>query len=260
MAAYLRTDRREHKSSWITLARPEKHNAFDETLIAELIAALTEAGNDDASASVVLAAEGASFSAGADLDWMRRAAQHSRDANVADARELARLMRTLDTLKKPTIAVVQGAAYGGALGLIACCDVAIAATNAKFCFSEARLGLIPAVISPYVVAAIGARQARRYFQSAEVFDAETARSIGLVHELCEADQLSTRTNALTKAFSQAAPNAKSAAKQLIRDVAGREIGPALDEFTANAIADARAGNEAREGLAAFFEKRKPSWQ
>ena len=211
-------------------------------------------------ASVVLAADGPSFSAGADLDWMRKAASQTRADNIADARELAHLMRALDGLEKPTIAAVQGAAYGGALGLIACCDVAIASIKAKFSFSEARLGLIPAVISPYVVAAIGTRNARRYFQSAEVFDAETAKEIGLIQELCAPEDLSIKVEKLAASFALAAPYAKSAAKRLIKDIAYRTPSESLDEFTATVIADTRAGEEAREGLAAFFEKRKPSWQ
>jgi len=259
MSHYLRIETREHQSVWVVLARADKHNAFDEHLIAELTDALKRAEADAQAASIVLGAEGQSFSAGADLDWMRRAASFTREENIKDARALGRLLHVLDNLSKPTIAVVQGAAYGGALGLIACCDIAIAAEEAKFSFSETRLGLIPAVISPYAVAAIGARNARRYFQSAEIFGAATAKEIGLVHEVMPGGQLPARTGEILASLALAAPHAKAAAKRLIKEIAHRSISDVV-EITAQLIADTRTGSEAKEGLQAFFDKRKPNWQ
>jgi methylglutaconyl-CoA hydratase len=259
MSSYLRIETREHRAVWVVLARAEKHNAFDEHLIAELTDALKRAEAEPQCASVVLAAEGKSFSAGADLDWMRRAAVYTREENIEDARSLGRLLHVLDNLAKPTVALAQGAAYGGALGLIACCDIAIAAAEANFSFSEARLGLIPAVISPYVVAAIGPRNARRYFQSAEVFSAMTAKQIGLVQEVVPGADLLARADEILEALALPAPHAKAAAKRLVKEVAHKPIGGIIEE-TAPMIADARASAEAREGLDAFFEKRKPKWQ
>ncbi|MFZ1989292.1 MAG: enoyl-CoA hydratase-related protein [Alphaproteobacteria bacterium] len=259
MSDYLRIETKEHHSVWVVLARPDKHNAFDEHLIAGLTDALKRVEADGTAASIVLAAEGQSFSAGADLDWMRRAAAFTREENIKDARALGRLLHVLDNLSKPTVAVVQGAAYGGALGLIACCDIAIAAEEAKFSFSETRLGLIPAVISPYAVSAIGARNARRYFQSAEIFSAAAAKDIGLVHEVVPGDKLNVRVDEILAALALAAPHAKAAAKRLIKDVAHRPISDVM-ETTAQLIADTRTSPEAREGLQAFFDKRKPNWQ
>jgi methylglutaconyl-CoA hydratase len=243
----------------LILTRPEKHNAFDEVLIEDLTQALTGLGQDPSVDVVVLAAEGKSFSAGGDLGWMKRAAEKSRAGNIADATALASLMRTLDTLPKTTLAVVQGAAYGGGVGLIACCDIAIAAPHATFSLSEVKLGLIPAAISPYVIAAIGTRQARRYFQTAESFDAATAQRIGLVHEVIEADSLEARAIELAQAIVKTAPVARQDAKRLVFDLAHRPIDDALTAMTAERIADARARDEAREGLAAFFERRAPQW-
>lgn len=260
MGDYLRIEKRDHRSVWVVLARPDKHNAFDEHLIAGLTDALKQADADVQAASVVLAAEGPSFSAGADLDWMRRAASFTREENIKDARNLGRLLHVLDNLGKPTVAAVQGAAYGGALGLIACCDIAIVAEGAKFSFSETRLGLIPAVISPYAIAAIGARNARRYFQSAESFDAETAKDIGLVHEVVPGDKLNGRVDEVIAALALPAPHAKAAAKRLVKEVAHRPIGSDFLEVTAQLIADTRTSPEAKEGLQAFFDKRKPNWQ
>ena len=259
MSDYLRIETREHHSIWVVLSRPEKHNAFDEHLIAALTDAFKQAEADATAASIVLAAEGQSFSAGADLDWMRRAAAFTREENIKDARALGRLLHVLDNLSKPTVAVVQGAAYGGALGLIACCDIAIAAAEAKFSFSETRLGLIPAVISPYAVAAIGARNARRYFQSAEIFSAATAKDIGLVHEVLAREQLPARVGEVLAALALPAPHAKAAAKRLIKEIAHRAIGD-VAEITAQLIADTRTSPEAKEGLQAFFDKRKHNWQ
>jgi methylglutaconyl-CoA hydratase len=243
----------------LTLTRPEKHNAFDEVLIEDLTHALTGLGLDPSVDMVILAAQGKSFSAGGDLAWMKRAAEKNHAGNVRDAMALAALMRTLDTLPKTTLALVQGPAYGGGVGLVACCDIAIAAPHATFSLSEVKLGLIPAAISPYVIAAIGPRQARRYFQTAETFDAATAQRIGLLHEVVEADKLHARAAQIADAILKTAPVARQDAKQLVSDVGHRPIDDTLTAMTAERIADARARDEAKEGLAAFFERRAPQW-
>jgi methylglutaconyl-CoA hydratase len=190
---------------------------------------------------------------------MKRAAQQDRAGNFADAQALARLMRTLDELSKPTVAVVQGPAYGGGVGLVACCDIAIAADTAKFALPEVKLGLIPAAISPYVVRAVGPRHARRYFLTAEMFDAAEATRIGLLHEAVPLDRLEARTAEIVAALRANAPDARKAAKQLVLDVAYRPINDALADLTAQRIADIRTRAEAREGLSAFFERRRPNW-
>ncbi len=243
----------------VTLNRPEVHNAFNDDLIAELTAALMRLEQDPEVRAVVLAAEGKSFSAGADLNWMKRMAGYSEEENRADARGLAGLMRTLNELAKPTIALVQGAAYGGGVGLVACCDIAIAATRASFCLSEVKLGLIPAVISPYVIAAIGERASRRYFVTAERFDAETALRLALVQEVVAPEELEAAGRRVLEALLAGGPEAQAAAKRLVRDMAGRPIDDALVEDTARRIAEVRAGGEAREGVSAFLEKRRPSF-
>src|SRR3954451_16346825 len=199
----------------LTLNRPDGHNAFDDALIAELTAALRRLGGDPGVRAVILASTGRSFSAGADLEWMRRMARHSFEANLADAAGLAGLLHTLDRLPKPTLALVQGAAYGGGVGLVACCDVAIASERASFCLSEVKLGLTPATISPYVVNAIGARWARRLFQTAEVFGAARAREIGLVHEVVTETELDEAKERVVGALLQGAPEAQAEAKALV---------------------------------------------
>ncbi|HEY9536794.1 MAG TPA: enoyl-CoA hydratase/isomerase family protein [Kiloniellaceae bacterium] len=244
----------------ITLTRAEVHNAFNETLIAELTAALDGAAQDPRVRVVVLAAQGPSFSAGADLNWMRAMAGYSRAENLEDARRLARLMRTLNDMAKPTIALVQGPAYGGGVGLVACCDVAIAVEDAKFCLSEVKLGLIPAVISPYVVATIGESAARRYFLTAETFSSWEAQRLGLVHEVVDRGALELRARQIVDALLQGGPIAQRAAKDLVFTVAGRPTDEPLIEETAARIAELRASAEAREGVAAFLEKRKPAWR
>ncbi|MGK9231366.1 enoyl-CoA hydratase/isomerase family protein [Inquilinus limosus] len=242
----------------VVMDRPDRHNAFDEHVIADLTAAFARFGADDSVRAVVLRGAGKSFSAGADLDWMRRMAAYDEAANLADARALAALMRTIDMLPKPTVALVHGAAYGGGVGLVACCDIAIATEAASFSLSEVKLGLIPAVISPYVVRAIGDRAARRYFLTAERFDAVEARRLGLVHELVAGDGLEEAARQVMAALRGNGPAAVRAAKDLIAAVAGRP--PAeVEEDCARRIAAIRAGEEGREGVAAFLEKRKPSW-
>lgn len=244
----------------ITMARPEKHNAFDDELIADLSAAFEAAGRDDAVRVVVLEGEGKSFSAGADLGWMQRMADYYDAENLADARKLAGMMRALNELPRPTIARVQGAAFGGGVGLVAACDIALASQAANFCLSEARLGLIPSVISPYVVEAIGARAARRYFQTAERFDAETAHVLGLVHEVVPRERLDGRLEELIGVLLDNGPAAMAASKDLIRRVASGPVDDAMVEDTAQRIADIRATDEGREGVKAFLEKRRPNWQ
>ncbi|MEO3435366.1 enoyl-CoA hydratase/isomerase family protein [Inquilinus sp. CAU 1745] len=243
----------------VTLNRPEVHNAFNDEIIADLTATLSRFGGDPKVRAVVLRANGKSFSAGADLGWMKRMAGYGFEENVADARELAALMRTLNDLPKPTVALVQGAAFGGGVGLVACCDIALAADTASFCLSEVKLGLIPAVISPYVVPAIGTRAARRYFLTAERFSALEAKSLGLVHEVVPAVMLDAALMKIMESLSDGAPGAQAASKDLIGFVADRRPGDVLEDC-ARRIAEARAGDEGREGLAAFLEKRPPSWR
>ncbi len=243
----------------ITLTRTRVHNAFNDLLIAELTRSLEGLESDPRVRAVVLAAQGNSFSAGADLTWMERMAGYGKDENLEDARALAELMRRLNTLAKPTLALVQGPAFGGGVGLVACCDIAIAAETASFCLSEVRLGLIPAVISPYVVAAVGERAARRYFLTAERFSAAEALRLGLVHEVVADEQLEVRGERLVKALLTGGPKAQSAAKELIFAVSNRPPDDSLVEDTARRIAEVRAGEEAREGIAAFLQKRKPQW-
>jgi methylglutaconyl-CoA hydratase len=243
----------------LRMARAEVHNAFDAGLIAGLTAALDEVAADDAVRVLVLEAEGASFSAGADLNWMRGMAAASEAENLQDSLALARLMRTLDELPKPTIARVQGAAFGGGVGLVACCDIAIGVRGAKFGLTESKLGLLPAVISPYVVAAIGARNARRYFASAELFDAEEALRLGLLHTVVEADALDAALERQVDLLLKAGPIASALAKHLVRDVCAHADGAKHDADNAALIARLRVSPEGQEGVAAFLDKRKPSW-
>jgi len=243
----------------LRLNNPERHNAFDDRLIAELTAALNQLAEDPQVRTITLAASGKSFSAGADLNWMLRVADYSLDENVDDALALAELMKTLNELPKPTIALVQGPAFGGGVGLVAACDIAIASTRASFCLSETRLGLIPAVISPYLMAAIGPRAARRYFLTAERISAEDALRLGLVHQLTGEDELQDVGDQLCRQLLQNGPHAIAAAKQLIGEVSGRPVDKELIEITAERIAAIRATEEGREGVSAFLAKRRPNW-
>ncbi|MGO4552052.1 enoyl-CoA hydratase-related protein [Lysobacter sp. 2RAF19] len=251
---------REGALARLRLARPQLHNAFDAALIADLTAALEEIGADPGVRVLVLEGDGASFSAGADLNWMREMGAASEADNRADSLKLARLMRTLDQLPKPTIARVHGAAFGGGVGLVACCDIAIASANATFGLTEARLGLLPAVISPYVIAAIGARQARRWFATAERFDANEAHRIGLVHQVV-ADEaaLDAAVRQQVTLLMQAGPVAASTAKTLVRRIADTHDANTLDTENAALIAGLRVSPEGQEGLSAFLGKRKPAW-
>jgi len=244
----------------VTMNRPERHNAFDDALIRELTEALRSMEAEERIRVVVLSAAGRSFSAGADLNWMRRMAGFSKEENQRDAMGLAALLRTLAHLRKPTIARVQGAAYGGGVGLVAACDAAVAVHDATFSFSEARLGLIPAVISPYVIAAIGERATRRYFVTAERFDAAEAWRLGLVHELATSEgDLDERVGRIVDAMLACGPVAQREAKELVRAMAGRPVTSELIQDTAERIARLRASHEGREGVAAFLEKRRPAW-
>ena len=244
----------------VALNRPDVRNAFDEHLIADLTGALRRLETDPAVQIVVLTGNGSSFSSGGDLDWMGRMARYSDAENFADAMALAELLRILNELPKPTLARVNGPAFAGGLGLVCCCDIAVAAADAIFSVSEVRLGLVPATISPYVVAALGARAARRYFQTGERFSAAEAQRIGLVHEVAPADQLDRAVETLVAALLEGGSGAQARSKRLIAEVQDRPITEAMLTLTARAIAEARASAEAREGLAAFFAKRKPAWR
>ncbi len=243
----------------IWMNRPDLHNAFDEDLIAELTAACKALDDDDDVRVVILAGRGKSFSAGADLNWMKRAADNGIDDNLDDARALARMLRALAEMRKPTIARVQGAALGGGMGLAAACDIAVASTKAVFATSEVRFGIIPSAISPYVLRAVGARQAYRYFQTAERIGGARAREIGLVHEAVDPEQLDAKVQEIVAALLQGGPLSQAAAKNLIRAVNNQLINDNLIEDTAHRIAHLRATPEAQEGIAAFLDKRQPKW-
>jgi len=243
----------------LRLDRPQLHNAFDATLIAALTDALVLLGADPQVRVVVLEGAGASFSAGADLNWMRGMAAASEAENRADAIALARLLRTLDELPKPTIARVHGAAFGGGVGLVAACDIAIGVPDAKFGLTESRLGLLPAVISPYVIAAIGARQARRWFATAEIFDAAEAQRIGLLHAVANATALDAAVQRQVDLLLKAGPTAAAEAKSLVHAVANATDADALDAANADRIARLRVSPEGQEGIGAFLDKRKPGW-
>lgn len=245
----------------VRLNRPGVHNAFDEHLIAELTATLQQLDGDAAVRAIVLTGEGASFSAGADLNWMRSMARASEADNLADSLKLAALMHTLNYLSKPTIARVNGAAYGGGVGLVACCDIAIGVAGAKFSLSEVKLGLVPAVISPYVIAAIGARHARRLFITGEVFDAAEACRIGLLHDTVPADQLDAAVERNLHWLGKGGPLAQAEAKRLALAMAGMTAASQHDRDAGNAalIARLRVSAEGQHGLGAFLDKRAPDW-
>jgi methylglutaconyl-CoA hydratase len=208
---------------------------------------------------VVLAAVGPAFCAGADLNWMRRMADYTREENLADAAKLAEMLRVIYACPKPTVARIQGDVYAGGMGLVAACDMAVSVDTANYCLSEVKLGLIPATISPYVIRAMGARAAHRYFLTAERFSAAEAHRIGFVHEVVSAEQLDAKVDELVKALAAASPNAVRSCKNLVQDVAGRDIDAALVARTVEGIADIRASSEGREGVQAFLQKRKPAW-
>jgi methylglutaconyl-CoA hydratase len=246
----------------LTLNRPEVHNAFDDSLIAELNAHLSQLHTLAVAGDVrvvVLGSEGKSFSAGADLNWMKRMVDYDLEDNLADSRKLAALMHGLDTLPCPTVCRVQGAAFGGAVGLAACCDVVIASDKAKFCLSEVKIGLSPAVISPYVQRALGERQMRRYALTAEVMDAQTALTLGLAHQVAEHDALDSALDAMLVTLLAGSPQAQRATKALMATVAQAPGSDATREHTCQVIAKLRVSQEGQEGLSSFFEKRRPEW-
>ena len=244
----------------LTLNRPDVRNAFNEALIAELTQAFTTLADDATLRAVVLAAEGKAFCAGADLHWMQAFGRYSWNENHADATRLADMLWALYRCPVPVIARVQGDAYAGGVGLVACADIVVAVDTAGFCLSEARLGLLPATIAPYVVRAMGEQASRRYFVTAERFSAAEASRLGLVHEVVAADALDARVDELVAAIAANGPAAVRACKQLVKDVAGREISPALRDDTARRIADIRASAEGREGVQSFLNKTTPHWR
>jgi len=248
-----------HLVATVTLNRPDVRNAFNDEVIAEVTEAFDAlAGRDDVRC-IVLAANGTAFCAGADLNWMRSMADYTHEQNLADAGRLAAMMRTVYECPKPTIARIQGDVYAGGTGLVAACDMAVSVDTANFCLSEVRLGLVPSTISPYVIRAMGARAAHRYFLTAERFSAADALRIGFVHEVVAADALDAKVAELSNALVNAGPAAVKLCKKLLQDVAGNDITPELVDLTIASIADVRVSPEGREGVQAFLQKRKPSW-
>ncbi len=243
----------------IWLNRPDARNAMNDQMLAELNDAMDAAGEDDDVRVIVLAGRGKAFCAGGDLNWMKTARGMTPEAARADSAPLANLLRKLYESPKPTVARVQGPAYAGGMGLVAACDIAIASTDAKFCLSEVKLGLIPAMISPYVIKAMGEPSARRYFITGEVFDAAEAYRIGFVHDICPPEELDGTVNIILGHLVQGGPNALGECKKLVQDMVGRPIDDAIVADTAARIARVRASDEAQEGIASFFEKRKPNW-
>ncbi len=243
----------------LTLNRPEVRNAFNEGLIAELTEAFTSLGARPELRAIVLAAAGKAYCAGVALNWMQAMAGYSWDENHADATRLADMLWAIYSCPVPVIARVQGDVYAGGVGLVACADIVVAVDTAGFCLSEAKLGLLPATIGPYVARALGEQASRRYFVTAERFGAAEAQRLGLVHEVVAADALDAKVDELTAAITANGPAAVRACKRLVKDVAGREITPALRDDTARRIADIRASAEGREGVQSFLAKRKPSW-
>jgi methylglutaconyl-CoA hydratase len=253
------TDIDDHGVAQVRLNNPDKHNAFDDEIIGELTEAFVAIVDNSNVRVMVLGSEGKSFSAGADLEWMKRMASYSYDENLRDASALALMLKTLNEIPQPTIARVQGAAFGGAVGLVSCCDMAVAASAASFSLSEVKIGLVPATISPYVIAAIGHRAARRYFVTAERFDAHRALQLGLVNEVVDAEQLDQEIDRLINTLLANGPEAVTGAKQLVFDVAGKPIDQQLIDATCETIAAIRVSEQGQEGLQAFLERRKPQW-
>jgi methylglutaconyl-CoA hydratase len=244
----------------VMLDRPEVRNAFDDALIATLTSVLRELDADEAVRAVVLGGNGPAFCAGGDLNWMKRMSGYTYEQNLADARGLAGMLRTLDRMAKPTIARVHGPAYAGGIGLVAACDIAVGVPEAKFCLSEAKIGLSPATISPYVVRAMGERMARRYFLSAEVFDGIEAHRIGLLSHVSPSEKLDGEIDKIQENLLQGGPASMAKIKDLIRFVASGTVDDAMIADTAKRIAEIRATPEGKEGVASFLEKRKPAWK
>lgn len=243
----------------VTLNRPDVRNAFNDEVITEMTALFDELGARDDVRCIVLAANGKAFCAGADLNWMRSMADYSHAQNMEDAGRLAGMLAAIYRCPKPTIAQVQGDVYAGGTGLVAACDIAVVVDSAFFCLSEAKLGLVPSTISPYVIRAMGARAAHRYFLTAERFDAATALRLGFVHEVVAADALQAKVAELAAILVNNGPVAVGLCKKLVQDVAGQEITPALVQLTVASIADVRVSDEGREGLQSFLQKRPPNW-
>jgi methylglutaconyl-CoA hydratase len=256
MAEHILVDTKDNITT-ITLNRPEVHNAFNEQVMDELTAAFEAAGKDTSVRAVVLRGNGKSFCAGGDLNWMRKSAEYSYDENVEDAMRLGKLLRLINFLPKPTIAAVHGSVFGGGVGLTACCDIAIAAPDAVFCLSEVRIGLIPSIIAPYVIAGMGERQARRYFMTAERFGADRAKEIGFVHETGDLD---AELEKIIAAIKGGAPTAQARGKKLILDIVNRPIDDAMIKLTVTQIAEARAAEEGKDGLTSFLNKTEPAWR
>ena len=259
MSEILLVEKRD-QVAYVTLNRPQIRNAFDETLIAELGRALAELDADATVRAVVLGGAGTAFCAGADLNWMKRMSGYGYDQNLADARALASMLKTLDRMSKPTIARVHGPAFAGGVGLVAACDIAVGTPEAKFCLSEAKLGLSPATISPYVVRAMGERGARRYFLSAEVFDANEACRIGLLSSVSASEKIDADIGEILKHLLAGGPYALAKIKDLIRRVSSGSVDDAMIDDTAKRIAEIRVSPEGKEGIASFLEKRKPAWK
>ena len=244
----------------VAINRPQVRNAIDDTVIRSLTDAFNTLGADGETRIVVLTGRGVAFSAGADLDWMRRMAAGSEADNLASAKTISAMLRALNELPKPTIAKVNGAAYAAGIGLVAACDIAVAAEEAVFSVSEVRIGLVPSTISPYVIAAIGAQAARRYFLTGEAFSAAEAHRLRLLHQVVPGSGLDAAIDSVIASLLAGGPQSQARAKRLIADIAGRPLDDALEALTARSIADARASPEGREGITAFLEKRKPVWR
>ena len=252
--------RRDGPVARVYLNRPEVRNAFNDAVIAELTEAFTALGADDGVRAIVLGGHGKAFCAGADLNWMRAMAGYDWDGNRADAQRLADMLWAIHCCPVPVVGRVQGDCYAGGVGLAAVCDVLVAAEGVHFCLSEARLGLLPATIGPYVVKALGEQACRRYMVTAERFDAARAHALGFVHELAPADELDARVDAIVAALVANGPAAVRACKRLVQDVAGRVIDEPLRAETARRIADIRGSDEGREGVQSFLDKRDPAWR
>lgn len=255
--SYLTTQTDARGVTTIRLNRPERKNALDRAFMEELTATVSALNSN--TRLLVISAEGEHFCAGADINWMKASANLDQEQNQQDAMVLSNMLQTLNTFARPTIARVQGAAFGGGTGLVCCCDIVVATETAQFAFSEVKLGIIPATISPYAIAAIGARAARRYFLTGERIDAVEAYRLGLIHNVCSTDNLDRRVEEHIDALLNSAPMAQGEAKRLIADVANSPINLELRQGLANRLAVIRASDEAQEGLGAFIEKRKPEW-
>jgi len=250
----------ENNVATIIMNRPEVHNAFNENMIAALSESFKQARDDNDVRAIILRGNGKSFSAGGDLNWMRKTAEYTFEENIADAMNLGQLLKLINFLPKPTIALVHGNAFGGGVGLAACCDIVISEIGTKFCLSEVRIGLIPSIIEPYVMAAIGERQTRRYCLTAEKFDADKAKEINLVHEVTAKGEMNSKLEEIISALHGGSPSAQSRGKKVIMEISKKEIDDEIINFTVEQIAEARASDDGKEGLSAFLNKSQPWWQ